>query len=611
MLVVQGLKVIRGSFKVTLNDCYIDDGECVALCGVSGSGKSTLLEALGLLTPAFAVQRFILDNIEVDELPQAQAQALRVSAIGIMPQVGGLIPYLTVRENVRLQIQLALKQQVRAQSPTIQEKLKSDPMAQKVASWVKQVNDVSLPYDNCDGPGSYRNSIFQGTNQLLPSYLLHRINGERLARHLEVLDESSHNMMQSYIKALRPYSERLQLEGILDKFPHQLSIGQRQRALFLRAIAHKPRLLLIDEPTSALDPDNAQTLFELIDEIAHVSRMSILVVTHDLKASERYRRYMYDREQSHGEHSVFIPEPVVDSVESADLASQVLPTSGRLTKSVFRHAQAQMIEANSKESASDQAPSVSEMRAVTPELSAQAAIAAYGAELHVGSTIATATAEAGLNGTQHKSTDFSEVSAQANALTRWGEVEALGEILVDVPAAAHIMDESYTKVSTRKAAGSSALSWLRWQKPKPSELSQDELLAQQALEQAQSWLPFGFSYYTSAPDKLRALKGMEPRAHKAEAGAQAEAGKDEAKSDAGAQGEADSKDDAGGAPSEDPLVAYMESARAAARSRDAKSQSESKVRHPQRARPQHDPLPPLLISPDLIVDLKPEGQDAD
>ena len=410
MLVVQGLKVIRGSFKVTLNDCYIDDGECVALCGVSGSGKSTLLEALGLLTPAFAVQRFILDNIEVDELPQAQAQALRVSAIGIMPQVGGLIPYLTVRENVRLQIQLALKQQVRAQSPTIQEKLKSDPMAQKVASWVKQVNDVSLPYDNCDGPGSYRNSIFQGTNQLLPSYLLHRINGERLARRLDVLDESSHNMMQSYIKALRPYSERLQLEGILDKFPHQLSIGQRQRALFLRAIAHKPRLLLIDEPTSALDPDNAQTLFELIDEIAHVSRMSILVVTHDLKASERYRRYMYDREHSHGEHSVFIPEPVVDSVESADLASQVLPTSGRLTKSVFRHAQAQMIEANSqKENDSDQPPSASEIRAATPELSAQAAIAAYGAELHVGSTIATATAEAGLNGTQHKSTDFSDL----------------------------------------------------------------------------------------------------------------------------------------------------------------------------------------------------------
>ena len=504
MLVVQGLKVIRGSFKVTLNDCYIDDGECVALCGVSGSGKSTLLEALGLLTPAFGVQRFILDHIEVDELPQRQAQALRVSAIGIMPQVGGLIPYLTVRENLKLQIQLALKQQVRAQSPTIHEKFKSDPMAQKVASWVKQVNDISVPDDNCDGPGSFRNSIYQGTNQILPSYLLHRINGERLARRVAIFDESSHNMVQSYLKALRPYCARLQLDGLLDKFPHELSIGQRQRALFLRAIAHKPRLLLIDEPTSALDPDNAQTLFELIDEIAHVSRISILVVTHDLKAAERYRRYLYDREHSHSEHSIFIPERVVDSVESADLAAQVLPTSGRLTKSVFSHEQAKLI----KEHTPTGTPDSGEV--ASPERSAQTATSAFGAEFHLGSTVAAETVEAGLIEPvmvkTKESPDLTQVTAQANALTRWGEVEALGEILVDVPAAVHIMDEGYTKVSTRKAAGSSALSWMRWQKPKETDYSQDELLARQVLEQAPSWLPFGFSYYTSDPDKLRALK---------------------------------------------------------------------------------------------------------
>ena len=56
MLVVQGLKVIRGSFKVTLNDCYIDDGECVALCGVSGSGKSTLVNdtLVPIVTERFA-----------------------------------------------------------------------------------------------------------------------------------------------------------------------------------------------------------------------------------------------------------------------------------------------------------------------------------------------------------------------------------------------------------------------------------------------------------------------------------------------------------------------------------------------------------------------------
>ena len=532
MLVVQGLKVIRGSFKVTLNDCYIDDGECVALCGVSGSGKSTLLEALGLLTPAFGVQRFILDNIEVDELPLREAQALRVSSIGIMPQVGGLIPYLTVRENLQMQIKLALKQQVRAQSPSIQDQLKSDPMAQKVASWVKQVNDVSLPYDNCDGPGSYRSSIFQGTNSLLPSYLLHRINGERLARRLEILDEDTRSMERSYLKSLRPYCARLQLEGLLDKFPHELSIGQRQRALFLRAIAHKPRLLLIDEPTSALDPDNAQTLFQLIDEIAQVSRISILVVTHDLKASERYRRYLYDRAHSHSEYSVFIPEPVVESVESADPTSPVMPTSGRLTKSVFSNAQAQMMaeqQQAAQQAAQQQAQPLetSAASAAAPtgapaaELSVQAASAASGVEIYLGSTEAAASLEAGFTPAPAPAKPDAQLRAQALARTRWGEVEALGEILVDMPAAAHILDETYIKVSTRKAAGSSALAWLRWHKDKVEDLSPDELLAQQALEQASSWLPFGFSYYTSAPAKLRALKAQAAAATAAAASATA------------------------------------------------------------------------------------------
>lgn len=500
MLVVKGLKVIRGSFKVALNDFYIDDGECVALCGVSGSGKSTLLEALGLLTPAFEVQRFVLDNIEVDELSQREAQALRVSALGIMPQVGGLVPYLTVAENWRLQIQLALKQQVRAQSPSIQDQLKSDPLSQRLSTWVNQVSDLTLPCDNCDSPGGYRGGIYYGSTQkpLLPSHLLHRLNGERLARRLTIHNEASAEMEQSYLKALVPYCEKLQLEGLLDKYPHELSIGQRQRALFLRALAHKPRLLLIDEPTSALDPDNARALFELIDEIAQVSRISVLVVTHDLRASERYRRYLYDASQSHSEYSVFIPEPAVDQVESADLSAHVKPTSARLTKHVLATpikpsmpaplgqltSARDAVELKQHDMASN--PALTQLVASSPELSAQAVVAACAAE--------------------DSGTDTSTVA-------RWGEIEVLGEILVDMPAASHIMDETYVKTSTRKAAGSSALAWLQHGSGAP--WSADEIAAQQALERAEALLPFGFSYYTSAPDKLRQLHAAQEAAQAA------------------------------------------------------------------------------------------------
>ena len=520
MLVVKGLKVLRGSFKVTLNDFYIDDGECVALCGVSGSGKSTLLEALGLLTPAFGVERFVLDNIEVDELPQDEAQALRVSAIGIMPQVGGFIPYLTVLENLQLQIKLALKQQIRAQSPTMHDQLKTDPMAQKVSSWVTQVNDLSLPYDNSDSPGAIRHSIYLGAtpNPLLPSHLLHRLNVERLAKHVTVLNECTREMEQSYLSALRPYSEKLQLEGLLDKFPHELSIGQRQRALFLRAIAHKPRLLLIDEPTSALDPDNAEALFSLIDDIAHVSRISIVVVTHDLKASERYRRYIYDRSQSHSEYSVFIPEPAVDSVESADLAPQILPTSGRLTKSVFTHAQDALVQASTTGTPlPDSLPeTLTQAQAqLQPDQEPGA-----GAGLELGPKLAPLVPPPQLQGRPE-----AQLKAQAHALTRWGELGALGEILVDVPAASHIMDSSYTKTTQRTAAGTSALTWLHGSAGADAgadvgagagtgtgvsadSLSVEEQAALQALKQAQSLLPFGFSYYTTAPDKLHRLQAQ-------------------------------------------------------------------------------------------------------
>ena len=43
MLEIKGLKVTRGNFSATLPRLVVNDGECVALCGVSGSGKSTLL----------------------------------------------------------------------------------------------------------------------------------------------------------------------------------------------------------------------------------------------------------------------------------------------------------------------------------------------------------------------------------------------------------------------------------------------------------------------------------------------------------------------------------------------------------------------------------------
>jgi len=75
--------------------------------------------------------------------------------------------------------------------------------------------------------------------------------------------------------------ERLGLRPLLDKKPAQLSIGERQRVSFVRAIAHEPDLLLADEPSAALDPLQARKLFELIVETSQRLGIAALLVSHD------------------------------------------------------------------------------------------------------------------------------------------------------------------------------------------------------------------------------------------------------------------------------------------------------------------------------------------
>ena len=73
----------------------------------------------------------------------------------------------------------------------------------------------------------------------------------------------------------------------LDKYPHQLSIGQQQRVGIARALAADPEILLMDEPFGALDPITRDALQAEIAEIQRASRKTVVFVTHDMEEALR------------------------------------------------------------------------------------------------------------------------------------------------------------------------------------------------------------------------------------------------------------------------------------------------------------------------------------
>ena len=206
MLDIKNLLVRRGegalAHHVRLGQLQLGAGEIIAITGESGSGKSTLLEAIGLLLAPVELERFSLGAAPAQDIArllstddQPALAAVRSRHLGFILQSGGLLPFLTVRDNISLPRRLL-----------------------GMSAWSTHID--------------------------------HAV-------------------------------EVLRLQGLLDKQPQALSIGERQRVACVRAIAHEPLLLLADEPTAALDPHNARRLFELLLSLVASMGLSALVVSHD------------------------------------------------------------------------------------------------------------------------------------------------------------------------------------------------------------------------------------------------------------------------------------------------------------------------------------------
>jgi len=77
------------------------------------------------------------------------------------------------------------------------------------------------------------------------------------------------------------------LETKGDSYPSQLSGGQQQRVAIARALAMDPEVMLFDEPTSALDPELVGEVLQVIARLAHSSRMTMLLVTHEMSFARK------------------------------------------------------------------------------------------------------------------------------------------------------------------------------------------------------------------------------------------------------------------------------------------------------------------------------------
>ena len=93
-----------------------------------------------------------------------------------------------------------------------------------------------------------------------------------------IINKDNINEVDNKVKSI---ASKLGISDILEKFPYEVSGGQKQRCACARALINKPKLILADEPTGALDSKSSRMLLETMEEMNEKLKATILMVTHD------------------------------------------------------------------------------------------------------------------------------------------------------------------------------------------------------------------------------------------------------------------------------------------------------------------------------------------
>ena len=158
----------------------------------------------------------------------------------------------------------------------------------KVPSGHIYVNDLDITKLKGNNLNKFRREelgfIFQDFNLLdtLTSY-------ENIALSLAIL-----NIKYKEIdERIKKVSKELNITNVLNKYPYQMSGGEKQRVASARAIITNPKLVLADEPTGALDSKSSKMLLEKLSYLNKEYNSTILMVTHDAFTASYANRVIF------------------------------------------------------------------------------------------------------------------------------------------------------------------------------------------------------------------------------------------------------------------------------------------------------------------------------